>query len=176
MTDKPKRPPQRFAKKEDLALTAQQEHFCRAMAENLTQADAYREAYPRSVNRVDKVVHSKASTLMRDGRIKVRVEALRAPAIRKVALTVEDHLEQLAKIRDRGMELDQISAAATAEIARGKVGGFYIERKEIKVSKFDDLGATEKLDLIEVMKAEAARRKALAGPDQGVTDVEAKGG
>lgn len=43
-------------------------------------------------------------------------------------ITVDQHMADLKRIRDAAFEDGKFSAAATAEIARGKVSGFYVER------------------------------------------------
>jgi len=58
-------------------LTAKQEKFCQAIADGMTQADAYRAAYSADKTS-DKVVYVKASEMMADGKISVRVAELKA--------------------------------------------------------------------------------------------------
>ena len=58
-------------------LTAKQEAFCQGIASGMTQADAYRAAYSAD-KMTDKVVYVKASEMMADGKIAVRVSDLRA--------------------------------------------------------------------------------------------------
>lgn len=63
-------------KKEKL-LTPQQEKFALAIAAGNSQADAYREAYPRSKKWKAESVHEKASTLMANVKVRSRVDDLR---------------------------------------------------------------------------------------------------
>lgn len=42
--------------------------------------------------------------------------------------SLDDHLNRLARLRDRAEEADEFSAAIRAEELRGKAMGFYIER------------------------------------------------
>ena len=58
-------------------LTSQMEKFAMGVASGKTQADAYREAYPRSNKWKDDSVHNKASALMRNAQVAARVEELR---------------------------------------------------------------------------------------------------
>lgn len=58
-------------------LTSQMEKFALGVASGKTQADAYREAYPRSKKWKDDSVHNKASALMRNAQVAARVEELR---------------------------------------------------------------------------------------------------
>ena len=58
-------------------LTVQQENFCLAIVAGKTQADAYRQAYPRSKKWKDEAVYVKASILMANDKVKIRVKELR---------------------------------------------------------------------------------------------------
>jgi hypothetical protein len=49
---------------------------------------------------------------------------------RSAALTVEQHLAALERLREAGLETGQIGAAVAAEVKRGQVAGFYARRKE----------------------------------------------
>ena len=53
-----------------------------------------------------------------------------AKAAERAELTVDQHMADLKRIRDAAMQEGKFSAAATAEVARGKVAGFYIDRLE----------------------------------------------
>ena len=61
----------------DKALTGQQEKFALGVASGKTQADAYRDAYPRSKAWKDDSVHNKASLLMRHAQVAARVSDLK---------------------------------------------------------------------------------------------------
>ena len=52
---------------------------------------------------------------------------------------MDRHLEQLSKIRDQALKKGAFSAAGNMEVARGKVAGYYIDRKMIKTGKIDEL-------------------------------------
>lgn len=58
-------------------LTAKQEAFCQAIADGMTQADAYRSAYSAD-KMADKTVWKRASELMADGEVAGRVAELKA--------------------------------------------------------------------------------------------------
>lgn len=61
----------------DAKLTGHQEKFALGMASGNTQADAYREAYPRSKKWKDEAVYVKASELMKNGKVLVRIAELK---------------------------------------------------------------------------------------------------
>jgi hypothetical protein len=57
-------------------LTAKQEAFCQAIADGMTQADAYRAAY-NAGKMADKTIWEKASALMAGGKVEARVAELK---------------------------------------------------------------------------------------------------
>ena len=64
------------------------------------------------------------------------ISNLRDEVRQKYGISFESHLEELAKIRDMGKKDNRnLAAAATTEIARGKVGGYYIDQKIIRHGK-----------------------------------------
>tara|TARA_R110002094_G_scaffold213947_1_gene184409 strand:+ start:458 stop:760 length:303 start_codon:yes stop_codon:yes gene_type:complete len=58
---------------------------------------------------------------------------------RKYEVTYENHVEQLAKLRDVALQNGAYSAAVNAEKARGQVGGLYVDRKEILVGRVESM-------------------------------------
>ena len=114
-------------------LTPKREAFANAVASGKSQADAYRAAFDaRSMK--PETVHSKASILMRDGKVTARVAALREPAAIAAQITLETHLDDLQSIRDCAVAEKQYGAAVNAEIARGKAAGLYVEKVEASIS------------------------------------------
>ncbi len=69
-----------------------------------------------------------STRLLGYAKIRATIEATRTPALEKAQVTLEGHLNALAALRDRAVELEQISAAVAAETNRGKLAGYYVER------------------------------------------------
>ena len=68
------------------------------------------------------------------------ISNLRDEVRQKYGISFENHLEELGKIRDRGKKDNKnLAAAATTEIARGKVAGYYIDQKIIRHGSIDDM-------------------------------------
>lgn len=111
------------------ALTPKQEAFAVAVASGQSQADAYRHAYPDS-RATGSVLHVKASQLMADDKVRLRVAELRAPVAAEAQITLRSHLEDLQRLRNMAVKGGQFSAAISAEIARGKAAGIYVEKHE----------------------------------------------
>lgn len=114
--------------KEAKPLSPQRETFAQLVASGKSQAEAHREAYPRSRNWKPDAVHQSASRLMTDVKVAARVAELRAPIIAKVGITLEQHLADLQRLRDLAEADGKYSAAVSAELARGKASGLHVER------------------------------------------------
>ena len=81
------------------------------------------------------------------------ISNLRDEVREKYGISYEGHLEELGKIRDQGKKDNRnLAAAATTEIARGKVGGYYIDQKIIRHGNIDDLNLSQLYDKMKVIK------------------------
>jgi hypothetical protein len=67
--------------------------------------------------------------------------AANAVVMSQAALSRESHLHELQRLRDRAAESDQFGAAITAEVHRGKVGGFYEKRIRLSLDNPEALVA-----------------------------------
>ena len=81
------------------------------------------------------------------------ISNLRDEVRQKYGITFEKHLEELGNIRDRGKKDNRnLAAAATTEIARGKVAGYYIDQKIIRHGKIDDMNLDQLYDRMRTIK------------------------
>ena len=81
------------------------------------------------------------------------ISNLRDEVRQKYGITFERHLEELGNIRDRGKKDNRnLAAAATTEIARGKVGGYYIDQKIIRHGKIDDMNLDQLYERMRTIK------------------------
>ncbi len=81
------------------------------------------------------------------------ISNLRDEVRHKYGISFEAHLEELGKIRDRGKKDNRnLAAAATTEIARGKVAGYYIDQKIIRHGKIDDLNLDQLYERMRTIK------------------------
>ena len=81
------------------------------------------------------------------------ISNLRDEVREKYGISYEGHLEELGKIRDQGKKDSRnLAAAATTEIARGKVGGYYIDQKIIRHGKIDDLNLDQLYERMKTIK------------------------
>jgi len=80
------------------------------------------------------------------------INELRTELTKKYEVSYEGHLRDLGELRDRAAANNQFSAAINAETHRGKVGGLYVDRKEVlhahinAMSKEDLIRRLEELD------------------------------
>ena len=78
----------------------------------------------------DETIAKRAHELLSNGKIAGRLDELRRPAVEAAQVTLEDHLRQLADLRDKAITAEQFGPAITAEINRGKAAGLYVDRSE----------------------------------------------
>jgi hypothetical protein len=62
---------------------------------------------------------------------------------KKYEVTFENHITELARLRDESKNKGAWSAAINAEVARGKAAGLYIDQKIIKYGSLDSLTPAE---------------------------------
>lgn len=114
-----------------MSLTLKQENFCLAYIETGNASEAYRRAYntekmkPESVNRL-------AKAQLDNVKIASRIAELRAPVIANAQITLEQHLTDLKRLRDLAESSEKYGPAITAEMARGKVSGLYVDKVDLK--------------------------------------------
>lgn len=79
-------------------LTPKREAFAAGLARGMSQAAAYRAAFPSSLKWRDEVVWSKASTLAADGMVQERVQELCQRAAAANQVTVERVVAEFARL------------------------------------------------------------------------------
>lgn len=114
-----------------MALTEKQEKFCLVYVETGNASEAYRQAYDAE-NMKATTINRKAKEVMDNGKIKARLQELRAPAVEKALLTLEGHLDVMQWLRDQAVQMGNISAAITAEMGRAKAAGLHVTKVEQK--------------------------------------------
>jgi hypothetical protein len=154
-------------------LTDQQEAFARALFQGKSQADAYREAYPKSLKWKGNSLYREASVLASNPMVVGRVNELRAPVVAELQYGVKEAMAEALAAYELAMSINQPGAATQATTLRSKLNGLLIEKKEVVVTQMPGMSAADKELLREAAKGELARRKALSAPDD-VQDVEPK--
>jgi len=87
---------------------------------------------------------------------------LRAEVQEKYGITFEKHLTELAKLRNDAAKKGAWAAAINAEVARGKAGGLYEEKKMILTKNLDSM-SEEELE---------KRMKDIMDSHKGIIDIE----
>lgn len=111
-------------------LTPKQEAFCMAYVETGNASEAYRRAYDASKTK-DNVVHVKASELLSNGKVAVRVSQLQAVHQKRHEITVDDLVRELDEARRLALETEAPAAAVSAIMGKGKLLGLIVDRKEL---------------------------------------------
>lgn len=78
-------------------LTANQEKFCQGIIEGKSQAEAYRQAYPKQRSS-DKTVWEAASRLMANSKVNARIKELRDELAKPSIMTAQERLEFLTAV------------------------------------------------------------------------------
>ena len=115
----------------------------------ITKTEAAKRAgYSDAANEGSKMTNPKHYPL-----VCAHISNLRDELRQKYDITYEGHLEELGKIRDQGKKDGRnLAAAATTEIARGKVGGFYIDQKIIRHGNIDDMNLKQLYERMKTIK------------------------
>jgi phage terminase small subunit len=71
-----------------------------------------------------------ASRLSKNVKVRGRVAQIQATAEAQALLTLETHMHELERLRDLATRNGQMSAAIAAEVKRGELMGFYVQRRE----------------------------------------------
>ena len=114
-------------------LTEKQERFCAAYVETNNQTEAYRRAYD-TATMSNASIKASAHKVMKSQRVIDRIAELRAPAAKAATLTLEKHLRDLERLRDKAERLKDFGPAIRAEVARGKAAGLYVEKIDLNLT------------------------------------------
>ncbi len=111
----------------ELSLTPKQEKFCQLYIELGNASEAYRQSYDAdSMN--ENTVNTKASELLKNGKITVRLKQLNEDHAKRHNITVDTLLLELEEARKMALDLEiqekpQVSAAVTATMGKAKLLG-----------------------------------------------------
>jgi len=138
-------------------LTEIQEDFCQHyIIERLSATEAARRAgVGKAEGSTDQVIARRAQFWLNiHPVVRNRLYELREELRAKHRVTLEDHLVELSRLREQAISVNQMSAAITAEKARGAAAGLYVQRTEVTVAKVDSMSKDDVLKRLEEMKAE----------------------
>lgn len=95
-------------------LTGKQESFCQAVAGGMTLSDAYRSAYDTSRSKPSSI-NVRASELMSDSKIIVRVDTLRKELADKGLWSREDSIKTMTEIIRRKVLVEELEVSAARD-------------------------------------------------------------
>jgi phage terminase small subunit len=116
-------------------LTQKQENFCLAYIEAGNASEAYRRSY-NAENMKAETIHVKSCELLKKGNVSVRIEELRAKAIKRNEITVDDLVKELDENRKIALsaETPQAAAATAATMGKAKLLGLIIDKQQTEGS------------------------------------------
>lgn len=110
-------------------LTANQEVFAQKIIEGMSQADAYRSAYPKQ-KMSDKTIWEAASRLMANDKVVARITELRNELARPSIMSAQERLEWLTQLIN-GEE--DTNAKLKAIDIMNRMQGEYVQKVEADV-------------------------------------------
>lgn len=117
-------------------LTKKQEHFVQKIIEGMSQADAYRSAYPKQ-RMSDKTVWEAASRLMKNDKVVARLSELRNELAKPSIMTAQERLEWLTEVvKDKNQAM---SDRLKASDQMNRMQGEYVQKVQASVSYEDSL-------------------------------------
>lgn len=99
-------------------LTAKQEAFAQCIADGMGQADAYRMAYDAEGMK-DSTVYPKASRMMNEGKIRARIDELKAQVAEKQLWSREMSVKALVQAYREGSGAVKVSAVKELNAMHG---------------------------------------------------------
>lgn len=112
-------------------LTPKQEAFALVYVETGNASEAYRQAY-NAENTQQHVIWVKASELLANGKVSVRVAELQMAAQERTLVTIESITKELEVARFLAETEKQSSAMTAAIMGKAKVNGLLVEKVDVK--------------------------------------------
>ena len=126
-------------------LTPQMEKFCQGIADGLSQADAYRQAYPKSKDWKPETLHPQASKMMADPKIVTRVQELKEQLSSKALWTRADSVRALQNAISIAENKDNAAGLVAAIKELNAMHGFN------EPSKLELTGGTNNVNRVEFL-------------------------
>ena len=135
-------------------LTHKQMRFVESILSGETVVNAYKKAYNRN-GPTTPSTYVTASQVNHNANVQAWIEASKRAGLLRAGCTLESHLYEMERLRNKAEFLGQMGAAVTAEQSRGKVVGLYDDKgasenaitrdlKAFLLGKMDQLGNDER--------------------------------
>jgi hypothetical protein len=118
-------------------LTVKQTRFVQALLAGNTTREAYKLAFNCSKMK-DTSISAAASELLGNHKIATYIRAIQRMGFEQASITRENHLAELARMREIAIENQQVSAGVQAEHYRGRVAGLYNDKLSLTVGPSDE--------------------------------------
>jgi len=119
-------------------ITPKQEEFCLKFIELGSAADAYIVAYKKPATYNRKSAAQTGSHMLKGARVAARIAELRAQHAEDQGVTVKSIADQLDEDRKFARENGVPAAAVSATIAKGKLYGHFVDKKDITIGMRPD--------------------------------------
>lgn len=142
-------------------LDPQRERFVREYHISGNASASYRIANPKSKKWKDNSVHVKASQMLAEDKVQLRLQELRAEASEQHGVTIETLTRELEEAREIAKAEKQAAAAVSATMGKAKLHGFIVDKKE--VTKKRDAADFSDDELLEIARLGRSRASEAEG-------------
>jgi hypothetical protein len=136
--------PRRKAAKPDIEpesqlpkLTLKQSRFVNALLSGKTMGQAYRDSHDCSKMQPNSIAVA-ASRLANSDKIALSLRLAQRSGMHEAVVTRDNHLSELARLRELAVDNQQVSAGVQAEHYRGRVAGLYNDKLSLTVGPSDE--------------------------------------
>ena len=130
--------------KKQRKLTPKQEKFVEGIVSGKNPSEAYKSAYKN--NMTPKEISIEAQHQLKNTRISLAIEQKKAKLEEELNYTTKDSFLNLELAQSQALEQGNIQAYLKAEELKGKLLGFYTEKRDIEVKGQQTIFVDKKLD------------------------------
>jgi phage terminase small subunit len=116
-------------------------------------SEALRRAYPNACKWKEGSVNVRASRLLADAKVLLRLEQLQAEAAARHNITVDSITEMLKEDREKAHAAGQIGAAVSASMGLAKLHGLIVDKAEVKRTDSGDIASITTNELEAIVRA-----------------------
>ncbi len=150
-------------------LNERQEKFAQNVAKGMSKTQAAIDAgySPKNAGRAGIMMSGKNHP-----KIQARIEELQKRGADRASVSLATHLTDLKDIRDQALQNGSYSSAVSAEVARGKAAGLYVNKSELVINQVEQMSkqeVIERLNQIYEMSGGAL-------PNSKIIDIQLKDG
>jgi len=117
--------------------TLKEKKYIECYMSGMNKSESYLEAYDVKADTKPQSIHVNASKI--HARLAPRFNELYDKLDEQNILRLGEHANALEAIRDEAKKAKQFSAATNAEVSRGKLMGFYVDKSELTGKNGKDL-------------------------------------